>query len=69
MDEIRKSGDAQEKYRYSGPVHNSKLPGKYLLEIVGQENDQRFEFIESVDLKWRSSLKLTEPSCHYSLAN
>jgi hypothetical protein len=40
-----------------------------LLEIVGQANDQRFEFIENVDLKWRSNLKLTEPNCHYSLAN
>ncbi len=43
------------------------LPGRHLLEIVGQESNQRFEFVEHVDLKWRSDLKLTEPSCRYSL--
>jgi hypothetical protein len=69
MDEIRKSGVHKKNTDIQGRFTIRKLPGKYLLEIVGQENDQRFEFIENVDLKWRSNLKLTEPSCHYSLAN
>jgi hypothetical protein len=69
MDEIRKSGVHKKNTDMQGRFIIRELPGKYLLEIVGQENDQRFEFIENVDLKWRSNLKLTEPSCHYSLAN
>jgi hypothetical protein len=69
MDEIRKSGVHKKNTDSQGRFTIRELPGKYLLEIVGQANDQRFEFIENVDLKWRSNLKLTEPSCHYSLAN
>jgi len=69
MDEIRKSGVHKKNTDAQGRFTIRELPGKYLLEIVGQANDQRFEFIENVDLKWRSNLKLTEPSCHYSLAN
>jgi hypothetical protein len=69
MDEVRKSGVHEKKTDIQGRFTIRELPGKYLLEIVGQANDQRFEFIENVDLKWRSNLKLTEPSCHYSLAN
>ena len=69
MDEIRKSGARKNSTDSQGRFAIRALPGKHLLEIVGQANDQRFEFIESVDLKWRSNLKLTEPSCHYSLAN
>jgi hypothetical protein len=69
IDEIRKSGVHKKNTDVQGRFTIQELPGKYLLEIVGQANDQRFEFIENVDLKWRSNLKLTEPSCHYSLAN
>jgi hypothetical protein len=69
MDEIRKSGVRKKSTDSQGRFAIRILPGKYLLEIVGQESNQRFEFIESVDLKWRSNLKLKEPSCRYSLAN
>jgi hypothetical protein len=69
LDEIRKSGVRKKSTDSLGRFAVRALPGRYLLEIVGQESNQRFEFIELVDLKWRSNLKLTEPSCHYSLAN
>jgi hypothetical protein len=69
LDEIRKSGVRKKSTDSQGRFAIHALPGKYLLEIIGQESNQRFEFIENVDLKWRSNLKLTEPSCRYSLAN
>ena len=67
LDEIRKSGKRKESTDSQGRFAIWALPGRYLLEIVGQESNQRFEFVEHVDLKWRSDLKLTEPSCRYSL--
>jgi hypothetical protein len=69
LDEIRKSGVRKKNTDSQGRFAIRALPGKYLLEIIGQESAQRFEFIEQVDLKWRSNLKVTEPSCRYSLAN
>ena len=69
LDEIRKTGTRKNSTDGQGRFAIRALPGKYLLEIVGQAGNQRFEFIENVDLKWRSDLKLTDPSCHYSLAN
>jgi hypothetical protein len=69
LDEIRKFGVRKKSTDSQGRFAIRALPGKYLLEIVGQESNQRFEFIEHVDLKWRSNLKLTEPSCRYTLAN
>jgi hypothetical protein len=69
LDEIRKFAVRKATTDSQGRFAIRALPGKYLLEIVGQESNQRFEFIEQVDLSWRSNLKLTEPSCHYSLAN
>jgi len=69
LDEIRKSGVRKKSTDSQGRFAIRALPGKYLLEIIGQESTQRFEFIEQVDLKWRSNLKVTEPSCRYSLAN
>ena len=69
LDEIRKTGTRKNSTDGQGRFAIRALPGRYLLEIVGQAGNQRFEFIENVDLKWRSELKLTDPSCHYSLAN
>jgi len=69
LDEIRKTGAHKNSTDGQGRFAIRALPGRYLLEIVGQVSNQRFEFIENVDLKWRSELKLTDPSCHYSLAN
>ena len=69
LDEIRKTGTRKKSTDGQGRFAVRALPGRYLLEIVGQVSNQRFEFIENVDLKWRSNLKLTDPGCHYSLAN
>jgi hypothetical protein len=69
MDEIRKSGARKNSTDSQGRFAIRTLPGRHLLEIVGQESNQRFEFIETVYLTWRSNLNLTEPSCRYSLAN
>ena len=69
LDEIRKTGTRKKSTDGQGRFAVRALPGRYLLQIVGQVSNQRFEFIENVDLKWRSNLKLTDPGCHYSLAN
>jgi hypothetical protein len=69
LDEIRKTGTRKKSTDSQGRFTIRALPGRYLLEIVGLVSNQRFEFIENVDLKWRTDLKLTDPSCHYSLAN
>ncbi|HXJ07601.1 MAG TPA: hypothetical protein VNH65_21075 [Candidatus Acidoferrum sp.] len=69
LDEIRKTGTRKKNTDGEGRFKIWALPGKYLLEIVGQASNQRFEFIENVDLKWRSNLRLSEPSCRYSLTN
>lgn len=69
LDEIRKTGTRKKGTDSQGRFTIRALPGRYLLEIVGLVSNQRFEFIENVDLKWRTDLKLTDPSCHYSLAN
>lgn len=69
LDEIRKSGVRKKSTDGQGRFTIRALPGRYLLEIVGQAGNQRFEFVENVELKWRNNLQLTEPSCHYSLAN
>lgn len=69
LDEIRKSGVRKKSTDSQGRFAIRALPGKYMIEIVGQQSNQRFEFIENVDLKWRSNLKLAEPSCNYSLIN
>jgi hypothetical protein len=69
LDEIRQSALRKRTTDNQGRFAIRALPGNYLLEIVGQENNRRFEFVEHVDLKWRSRLKLMEPSCSYSLAN
>ena len=61
---IRKqSTDSQGRFAFH------VLPGKYLLEIVGQGASHRFEYIEPVDLKWRVNLKLADPNCQYSMAD
>jgi hypothetical protein len=69
LDEIRKSGVRKKSTDSRGRFAIRTLPGRYLIEILGQEGSQHFEFIEYVELKWHSNLKLTEPSCRYNLAN
>lgn len=69
LKEIRESSVRKKSTDSQGRFTIRALPGRYLLEIVGQQDNQRFEFVQQVDLKWRTHLQLTEPSCHYSLAN
>ena len=68
MEENRKFAIRRESTDRQGRFALRVLPGKYLLEIVGQEGSHYFEFIEPVDLKWRVNLKLADPSCQYSMA-
>lgn len=69
MEETKKSGgtsqttDSQGRFAYRVP------PGRYVLEIIGQQGSERFEFVETVDLRWRSYLKLVDATCHYNLVN
>ncbi|MFI5096114.1 MAG: hypothetical protein WCE50_11690 [Candidatus Acidiferrum sp.] len=69
LEELQKSVVRKKSTDSRGRFAVRALPGRYLLEIAGQVSNQRFEYIENVDLKWRSNLRLTEPSCRYSLAN
>jgi hypothetical protein len=68
MDEIRGFAIRKQTTDSQGHFALHVLPGKYLLEIVGQEGNHYFDFIEPVELKWRVNLKLAEPSCQYSMA-
>jgi hypothetical protein len=68
MDEIRKFAIRKQSTDSQGRFAFHVLPGQYLLEIVGQGGNHRFEYIEPVDLKWRVNLKLADPSCQYSMA-
>jgi hypothetical protein len=69
VDEIRKSAVRKETTDSRGHFAFRALPGRYVLEIVGQASDQRVMFIEQVEPKWHSHFKLAEPSCHYTLTN
>ena len=69
MDDIRRFAIRKQSTDSQGRFAFHVLPGKYLLEIVGQGGNHRFEYIEPVDLKWRVNLKLADPSCHYSMAD
>lgn len=69
MEETKKSQlrgqttDGQGRFSFHVP------PGRYVLEIIGQQGPERFEFVETIDLRWRSDLHLVDATCHYSLAN
>jgi hypothetical protein len=67
MDEIRRFAIRKQSTDSQGRFAFHVLPGKYLLEIVGQGGKHYFDYIEPVDLKWRVNLKLADPSCQYSM--
>lgn len=69
MEETKKSGARSETTDSEGRFSFRTRPGRYVLEIIGQQGAERFEFVETVDLRWRSYLKLLNATCHYSLAN
>jgi len=69
LDEIRKSAVRKETTDSQGHFGFRALPGRYVLEIVGQPNGQYVLFVERVDPKWHTHFKLAEPTCHYSLTN
>ena len=67
MDDIRRFAIRKQSTDSQGRFAFHVLPGKYLLEIVGQGGKHYFDYIEPVDLKWRVNLKLADPSCQYSM--
>jgi hypothetical protein len=67
MDDIRRFTIRKQSTDSQGRFAFHVLPGKYLLEIVGQGGKHYFDYIEPVDLKWRVNLKLADPSCQYSM--
>jgi hypothetical protein len=69
LDEVRKSAVRKETVDVQGHFGFRALPGRYVLEIVGQADGQYIVFVEHVEPKWHSSLKLANPSCRYSLTN
>jgi hypothetical protein len=69
VDEIRGSAVRKETTNGQGHLGFRALPGRYVLEIVGQVNDQRTVFVEQVEPKWHTHFKLADPTCHYTLTN
>lgn len=69
MKETKKSDARGQVTDSQGRFSFWAMPGGYLVEIVGQEGPERFEFVETIDLKWRTYLRLVDPSCRYSLVN
>src|SRR5712692_7441580 len=69
LDKIRKSAVRRASTDSHGHFGFRALPGRYLLEIVGQASGQYVVFVEHVEPKWRSYFKLSDPSCRYSLTN
>jgi hypothetical protein len=69
LDEIRKSVVRKETTDSQGHFGFRALPGRYVLEIVGQASGQHIVFVEHVEPKWHTHFKLAEPTCHYSLSN
>ncbi|HEV1994271.1 MAG TPA: hypothetical protein VGR03_08070 [Candidatus Acidoferrum sp.] len=69
LDEIRKSAVRRETTDSQGHFGFRALPGRYVLEIVGQASGQYIVFVEHVEPKWHSYFKLADPSCRYSLTN
>jgi hypothetical protein len=69
LDKIRKSAVRRASTDSHGHFGFRALPGRYLLEIVGQASGQYVVFVEHVEPKWHSYFKLSDPSCRYSLTN
>jgi len=69
LDGIRKSAVRRASTDSQGHFGFRAVPGRYLLEIVGQASGQYVVFVEHVEPKWHSYFKLSDPSCRYSLTN
>lgn len=69
MEETKKFAQRSETTDSHGGFAFRTRPGRYVVEIIGQQGNDRFEFVEAVDLRWRSYLKLVDATCHYSLTN
>ncbi len=69
VDEVRKSAVRKETTDSQGRFGFRALPGRYVLEIVGQASGQYIVFVEQVEPKWHSHFKLVDPTCHYTLTN
>ncbi len=69
LDEIRKSAVRRETTDSRGHFGFRSLPGRYILEIVGQASGQHVVFVEHVEPKWHSYFKLADPACRYSLTD
>jgi hypothetical protein len=69
LDEIRKSAVRKGTTDSQGHFGFRALPGRYVLEIVGQTSGQHIAFVEHVEPKWHSYFKLADPSCRYTMTN
>ncbi len=69
IDEVRKSAVRRETTDSRGHFGFRALPGRYVLEIVGQASDQHIVFVEPVEPRWHTDFKLADPTCRYSLTN
>ncbi len=69
LDEIRKSAVRKETTDSQGHFGFRALPGRYVLEIVGQASGQLIVFVEHVEPKWHTYFKLADPSCRYTMTN
>lgn len=69
MEETKKFAQRSETTDGQGGFSFRTPPGRYVVEIIGQQGNDRFEFVETVDLRWRTYLKLADATCHYSLTN
>jgi hypothetical protein len=69
LDEIQKSAVRKETTDSQGHFGFRALPGRYVLEIVGQASGQHIVFVEHVEPKWHTHFKLADPSCGYSMTN
>src|SRR5260370_345792 len=63
LDKIRKSAVRRASTDSHGHFGFRALPGRYLLEIVGQASCQYVVFVAHVEPKWHSYFKLSDPCC------
>jgi hypothetical protein len=69
VDEVRKIVVRKQTTDNRGHFGFRALPGHYVLEIFSQANGQYTLFVETVEPKWHTDFKLSEPTCRYSLTN
>ncbi len=67
LDEIRTFAIRKEATDGKGHFGFRALPGRYILEIVGQGGGQYVVFVEHVEPRWHTYFKLADPICHYNL--